>query len=105
MLSGRCRFLNEEGPEIAVRSRKGCSMLFFGLAKTAKRSQAEMHVTGRVFLLAVLFVAMCEAAIAEPKRVLLLNSFGRDFGSYGAFAREFRAELDRKSPETLEFFE
>lgn len=45
------------------------------------------------------------AAAAEPKRVLLLNSFGRDFSPWSEIAREFRAELDRRSPYILEVYD
>ncbi|MGY3605113.1 MULTISPECIES: sensor histidine kinase [unclassified Bradyrhizobium] len=34
----------------------------------------------------------------EPKRVLLLHSFGRDFRPWSEFARAIRAELERQSP-------
>ena len=55
---------------------------------------------GGFFLLATL-----GAAIAEPKRVLMLHSFGRDFKPWSEYARTIRAELDRQSPWPLEIAE
>jgi signal transduction histidine kinase len=58
----------------------------------------------RVFLsIVVLLLAMTGTATAEPKRILLLHSFGRDFSPWAEVARSFRAELDRISPEAIEF--
>jgi signal transduction histidine kinase len=41
----------------------------------------------------------------EPKRVLMLNSFGRDFLPWSAFARTIRTELEQQSPWPLELQE
>src|SRR5262249_29861355 len=38
----------------------------------------------------------------EPKRVMLLHSFGRDFKPWSDYARTIRAELDRQSPWPLD---
>ena len=53
-----------------------------------------------MFLLATL-----GAATAEPKQVLMLHSFGRDFKPWSEYARTIRAELDRQSPWPLEITE
>ena len=45
------------------------------------------------------------AAQAEPRRVLLLYSYERDFAPHLAFIRQFRPELSRRSAEPLEFIE
>jgi PAS domain S-box-containing protein len=42
---------------------------------------------------------------AEPRRVLLLHSFGRDFEPFITFSETFRSELSRQSPEPLDFFD
>src|SRR5215813_7242161 len=42
------------------------------------------------------------AAAAEPKRVMLLHSFGRDFKPWSEYAKSIRAELDRQSPWQLD---
>jgi signal transduction histidine kinase len=41
----------------------------------------------------------------EPKRVLMLHSFGRDFLPWSAFARSIRTELEQQSPWPLELQE
>jgi signal transduction histidine kinase len=38
----------------------------------------------------------------EPKRVLVLHSFGRDFRPWSEYARSIRTELDRQSPWPIE---
>jgi signal transduction histidine kinase len=48
---------------------------------------------------------MTGAAFSEPKRVLLLHSFGRDFGPWNEIARSIREELGRQSPDPIDFFE
>jgi signal transduction histidine kinase len=57
-------------------------------------------VGATIFLLATL-----GAATAEPKRVLMLHSFGRDFKPWSEYARNIRAELDRQSSWPLEISE
>jgi signal transduction histidine kinase len=42
------------------------------------------------------------AEAAEPKRVLLLHSFGRDFKPWNEYARTIRTELGRQSPWPLD---
>ncbi|WP_456635780.1 sensor histidine kinase [Bradyrhizobium sp. USDA 10063] len=41
----------------------------------------------------------------EPKRVLLLHSFGRDFRPWSEYARSIRTELERQSPWPLDLQE
>jgi signal transduction histidine kinase len=53
----------------------------------------------------VLFFALTGAAFSEPKRVLLLHSFGRDFAPWNEYARTIREELGRQSPEPTDIFE
>jgi len=56
---------------------------------------------GFVVLLLTLFA--CSVAVAaEPKRVMLLHSFGRDFKPWSEYAKSIRAELDRQSPWRLD---
>jgi signal transduction histidine kinase len=60
----------------------------------------------RILLSAVvLLLAMTGAAFSEPKRVLLLHSFGRDFPPWNEYARTIREELGRQSPEPVDIFE
>ncbi|MGA8885369.1 MAG: ATPase, partial [Pseudolabrys sp.] len=42
---------------------------------------------------------------AEPKRVMLLYSFGRDFNPWSEYAKAIRTELDRQSPWPLDIIE
>ena len=42
---------------------------------------------------------------AEPKRVMLLHSFGRDFKPWSEYAKAIRGELDRQSPWPLDITE
>src|SRR5262245_4355796 len=60
-------------------------------------------------LVPALFVAIsivastCSGATAaEPKRVVLLHSFGRDFKPWSDYARSIRTELERQSPWPLD---
>jgi signal transduction histidine kinase len=53
----------------------------------------------------VLFFAMTGAALSEPKRVLLLHSFGRDFAPWNEYARTIREELGLQSKEPIDIFE
>jgi hypothetical protein len=39
---------------------------------------------------------------AEPKRVLLIHSFGREFEPFTTFSENFRSELARLSAERLD---
>lgn len=53
---------------------------------------------GGIFLL----LATPDADAAEPKRVMLLLSFGREFKPWSEYARTIRTELDRRSPWPLD---
>jgi signal transduction histidine kinase len=54
-----------------------------------------------VFLLFVI----SGVATAEPKRASMLHSFGRDFTPWNEFAKNFRDELHRQSPEPVDIYE
>lgn len=49
-----------------------------------------------------MLAATVEAAAAEPKRVMLLFSFGREFKPWSEYAKAIRAELDQRSPWPLD---
>src|SRR2546423_1386315 len=51
-------------------------------------------------ILSLLACAVAEAA--EPKRVMVLHSFGRDFKPWNEYARTIRTELERQSPWPLD---
>lgn len=54
----------------------------------------------------VFFIVLSAAGqAANPKRVLIIHSFGRDFEPYGTVANTFRTELVRGSPDTIVLYE
>ncbi|MCC6196135.1 MAG: sensor histidine kinase [Burkholderiales bacterium] len=58
--------------------------------------------------LALVLLALClvpDAEAAGSKRVLILHSFGRDFGPYDTIASVFRTELVRDSADPVTFVE
>jgi signal transduction histidine kinase len=58
-----------------------------------------------LLLVATVFFAASGAAQDNHKRVLVLHSFGRDFGPYTDVASAFETELARQWPGTVEFYE
>ena len=65
--------------------------------------QTIYRTVGIICLLASL---ACEVALAaEPKRVMLLHSFGRDFRPWSEYAKAIRSELDRQSPWPLDIID
>lgn len=58
-----------------------------------------------LFVLATLQSATLEASAADPKRVFVLHSFGRDFAPFSEVAKRFHTDLVRQSPEPLDFYE
>src|SRR6266511_635635 len=60
----------------------------------------------RILLSAVvLLIAMTGEAFSEPKRVMLLHSFGRDFAPWNEYARTIREELGKQAKEPVDIFE
>src|ERR1700759_4182781 len=59
---------------------------------------------GWLTLIMLIFGAMSPAA-AEPKRVLLLHSFGPQFAPWVFFAGQFRDELFKQSPDRIDLYE
>lgn len=53
----------------------------------------------------MLLIAMTSEALAEPRRVLLLHSFGSEFAPWNEHARILRQELRRQSKEPVDIFE
>jgi signal transduction histidine kinase len=58
-----------------------------------------------VVCVAALFAATLSAATAEPKRVLLINSYGREFAPWNEYAKVIRAELQDEWKEPLDIYE
>jgi len=64
----------------------------------------ECLAAGIIFCLIVCFA--CQAALAaEPKRLLIIDSFGRDFAPWNEYAKRFRADLDRQWSEPMDLYE
>ncbi len=57
-----------------------------------------------LIFMALVFGAVCPAA-AEPKRVLLLHSFGPQFVPWVFMAAEFREQLFKQSPDKIDLYE
>jgi hypothetical protein len=57
-----------------------------------------------LLLAGILFVALGSAA-AQPRRVLLLRSFGPNFVPWTFFSGQFREELIRQSPNAIDLYE
>src|SRR6476620_6895305 len=53
----------------------------------------------------LLVVAPSSAVHAEPKRVLLLHSFGQDFAPYDSFSANFRTYLAQRSPDPVDIYD
>ena len=60
---------------------------------------------GIVVEIVLLLYATVSAAASEPKRVLILDLFGRDFAPWNEYATDIRAELLRQSPEPIDLYE
>jgi PAS domain S-box-containing protein len=60
----------------------------------------------RLGLCAGLLLVLAGSALqAEPRRVLIIHSFGREFAPFDTMSSTFRTELARQSPEPVEFYE
>jgi len=60
---------------------------------------------GGLCLAAMLLVGAFGAAAAEPKRILLLHSFGPTFGPWNAISARIREELRNQSPYSVDLYE
>src|SRR5262245_3437209 len=71
-------------------------------------SEAQMREDQRIAAAAAIILCLMQvfasyaASAAEPKRVLLLHSFGREFKPWSDYAISIRRELDRQSPWPLD---
>src|SRR4051794_26318375 len=63
--------------------------------------QSVSSTIGLIFVLLASFA--CQAS--EPKRVMVLHSYGRDFKPWIEYAKAIRTELDRQSPWPLEIID
>src|SRR5829696_1115441 len=92
MLGCRMRSWSDMGRRDSLGALAGATMALLA---------AWVHRAAVVAFLAAPFA--CSATLAaEPKRVMMLHSFGRDFRPWTEYARAIRMELDRQSPWPLE---
>ena len=71
---------------------------------TRRTNRRLISATAGIVSLVTLF-ACATAWAAEPKRVMLLHSFGRDFKPWSEYAKAIREELDRHSRWPLDLHE
>jgi signal transduction histidine kinase len=75
----------------------------------AKRGSCNMtralYCVIHVVCVAALFAATLGAAAAEPKRVLLINSYGREFAPWNEYATEIRSQLQDEWEGPLDIYE
>jgi signal transduction histidine kinase len=60
---------------------------------------------GRICLTAMVLLAAIDIASAQPKRILLLHSFGPNFGPWNVISARLREELRTQSPYTIDLYE
>jgi signal transduction histidine kinase len=60
---------------------------------------------GRIGLAALVLLAAMDIAAAQPKRVLMLHSFGPHFGPWNAISARLREELRKQSPTPIDLYE
>ena len=117
---GQCPLLALRGGYSCSTRPDGCAAIGSGckLARLTARSVCtgvlRMAVAAHIRRICataglVIFLAAslgCPAGFAaEPKQVVLLHSFGRDFKPWSEYARAIRIELDRQSPWPLDITE
>src|SRR5437660_11414378 len=73
--------------------------------KPGWRILAARLCVGLLVLAAILPGPASSAPPGEPKRVLMLHSFGRDFRPWSEYALRIKVELERQSPWPLDLQE
>ena len=90
-----------QSPGASMRRRD-----FLGAPRSATIALLAIFVYRIVVAAFLLASFACSVALAaEPKRVLVLHSFGRDFKPWSEHAKAIRTELDRQSPWPLEIID
>ena len=64
-----------------------------------------MSSLNRICAAAAIIALLATNAVAGPKRVLLLNSFGPQFGPWNFYTERFREELVKQSPNEIDLYE
>ena len=79
---------------------------FLGALSSAPMAWLPICVHRTVVVAFLMLSFGCSIALAaEPKRVMVLHSVGRDFKPWSEYAKAIRTELDRQSPWPLEIIE
>ena len=72
-------------------------------ALTLRQIRRQYSFLSAAAIFGLLICVGCQGAVAaEPKRVLVLHSFGRDFKPWSEYAKSIREELARQSPWPLD---
>src|SRR5712671_1746109 len=78
----------------------------FSKSRIGSKAPLRVRIWRAGLLLAVLAASLiCSALAAEPKRILVLHSFGKDFRPWREYATHLRSELIEKSPWPLDIIE
>ncbi|PAP93043.1 histidine kinase [Mesorhizobium wenxiniae] len=77
-----------------------CSALEMMMGDSSRTLWYEAWLVGAFLLFSTL-----GTNAADPKRVLLLHSFGRDFAPFSEMTKSFQAALVKRSPEPLDIYE
>ncbi len=64
-----------------------------------------MSSLNRIWAAAAIIALLATNAVAGPQRVLLLNSFGPQFGPWSFYTEHFREELVKQSPNEIDLYE
>ena len=70
-----------------------------------RRGIASRWLLRAIALLIAAYASAIAAPAAEPKRVLLLQSFGREFSPFYEYVGRFREQLVKQSPNPIDFYE
>jgi signal transduction histidine kinase len=76
--------------------------LLKGLAVVSLREGKRL---ARIWLAGIVLLFALDTAMAQPRRVLLLHSFGPHFSPWNAISGRFREELIRQSPYAIQLYE
>lgn len=88
----------------------GCNRQSMSVSRTRSAKGVASHLqaasvlaAGLVAMLSCLAIAGADAPTGAPKRVLILESFGRDFAVWNAVPSAFKPELAQQLPGPIEF--
>jgi signal transduction histidine kinase len=91
---------------LGVPNGKGCSKVNATVLQTEQLHMTRaLYCVIHVVCVAALFSATLSAATAEPKRVLLINSYGREFAPWNEYAKEIRSQLQDEWEGPLDIYE